>query len=616
MAINRISVTGGIIGSPSTVTVVFSPGLQSYYSLTLTWECDTESGSIGTIQVPSNGGSKSLTYTFPLSLASQNVTGTTVPVSIVAKNGQSVVYTYTYSFAIPASVKPSVYWQTVEDAMGHKETFGGYIQGVSKLNVAISVDLAYGSAIQSKTITFDGRTYTNAEFTTPVIQNSGTLPMTARVTDGRGRTGTNTVDLTVLPYSPPVITKLAVHRCNADGTENISGSYAKVTYSYKISSLPHPSGGGDTVTFDGNTDGKVVVDGLFVKVSEAVPTMADFANGAIVTRNGLDNTWTPEMIGNAFETERDCLYEVNEFIYIIGSAGMCNGWYFPEPGVYFNTDENIERLTINSYTGFGIGQNAKSAVLKYKKQIDSNYTSVTLASAYSVTDGTYIFAADDGASYEVVLSVADTFSTNTRAVPVSTANVQMHWNADGTGIAFGKICERSDAVEFGRPMYDKFGALIGNGLAAYNGGGDSGIDPDTTLEELCLTSHSHGPKGLGTFYYILTVFYNTKSVTAARAQFAFPYKMNGSTYHRYFADGAWSPWQSQALEAYPVGSYYIANHTTSPASLFGGTWHRVEGRIMYGCASSGTVGATGNYTTGSGSTSLPYVNVALWRRTA
>lgn len=498
MAVRSLSISGSrILGEQITVNV----GRDTTNSGTcvISWTCGTETGLIGTIApILDKETTKSFTYTFPVSLASQNVTGRNVSIHIKASDGKATINN-AYSFSIPETVKPDVYWKTVEDVAGYKDTFGAYIQGMSKLNVEISVDLAYGSSIQSKTITFDGRTYTNAEFETPIIQNSGTLRLIARVTDGRGRTGTNIVNLTVLPYSPPVITKLAVHRCNADGTENIIGSYAKVTYGCEISSLS--------------------------------------------------------------------------------------------------------------------SQNAKNIVLKYKKRTAANYTSVALASAYSVTDGTYIFAADDGSSYDVMLSVADAFNETTKVVPVSTADVQMHPNADGTGIAFGKICERSNAIEFGRPMYDKFGALIGNGIAAYTGGGDSGIDPDTTLEGLCLTSHSNGPKGLGTFYYILTVFYNTKSVTAARAQFAFPYKMNGSTYHRYFADGAWSPWQSQALEAYPVGSYYIANNTTSPAALFGGTWQRVEGRFIYGCASSGTVGATGSYTAGSGSSTLPYVNVALWRRT-
>lgn len=69
-------------------------------------------------------------------------------------------------------------------------------------------------------------------------------------------------------------------------------------------------------------------------------------------------------------------------------------------------------------------------------------------------------------------------------------------------------------------------------------------------------------------------------------------------------------------EIYPVGSVCIRYDTTSPATLYGGTWQRIEGRMLFGCASSGTVGATGTHTTGSGSSSLPYVNVAIWRRTA
>lgn len=167
-------------------------------------------------------------------------------------------------------------------------------------------------------------------------------------------------------------------------------------------------------------------------------------------------------------------------------------------------------------------------------------------------------------------------------------------------------------------MYDKFGALIGGGLAAYTGGGDSGINPNTTLEELCLTSHTNAPQGLGTFYYIHTTFYNTKSATATRAQVAVPYKKNGSMYHRYFESGAWSAWARYltADEMYPVGSVCIRYDTTSPATLYGGTWQRIEGRFLFGCATSGTVGATGSHTTGEGDSSLPYVNVAVWRRTA
>lgn len=172
--------------------------------------------------------------------------------------------------------------------------------------------------------------------------------------------------------------------------------------------------------------------------------------------------------------------------------------------------------------------------------------------------------------------------------------------------------------KFNVPVFDEYGTAFGNGLAAYTGGGDNGIDPNTTLEELCLTSHSHGPQGLGTFYYIHTAFYNAKSATAARMQVAIPYNKTGSIYHRYYASGAWSSWSRYltADEMYPVGSVCIRYDTTSPATLYGGTWQRIEGRMLFGCATSGTVGQTGTHTTGSGSSSLPYVNVAIWRRTA
>lgn len=172
--------------------------------------------------------------------------------------------------------------------------------------------------------------------------------------------------------------------------------------------------------------------------------------------------------------------------------------------------------------------------------------------------------------------------------------------------------------KFNVPVFDQFGTNVGNGLAAYSGGGASGIDPNTTLESLCLTSHSNAPQGLGTFYYIHTVFYNTKSATAARSQMAMPYNKSGSMYHRYYSGGAWSSWARYmtADETYPVGSVVIRYDSTSPATLYGGTWQRIEGRMLYGCASSGTIGATGTHTTGSGSSSLPYINVAIWRRTA
>lgn len=48
---------------------------------------------------------------------------------------------------------------------------------------------------------------------------------------------------------------------------------------------------------------------------------------------------------------------------------------------------------------------------------------------------------------------------------------------------------------------------------------------------------------------------------------------------------------------YPVGSVYLSWNSTSPASLFGGTWTRLSGGFIYGCVdSSGTGNGTGTST--------------------
>ena len=43
------------------------------------------------------------------------------------------------------------------------------------------------------------------------------------------------------------------------------------------------------------------------------------------------------------------------------------------------------------------------------------------------------------------------------------------------------------------------------------------------------------------------------------------------------------------LSSYPVGSIYQSVNTTSPASLFGGSWEKIENRFLYG---SGTYSVT------------------------
>ena len=54
-----------------------------------------------------------------------------------------------------------------------------------------------------------------------------------------------------------------------------------------------------------------------------------------------------------------------------------------------------------------------------------------------------------------------------------------------------------------------------------------------------------------------------------------------------------NPLHSAVLAAYPVGSIYMSVNATSPATLFGGTWERIQGRFLFAADNSHAAGSTG-----------------------
>lgn len=477
---STLSASDGTLGVAQTLSIT---RYDSGFTHSIRYDCGTAS-----VAVCTKVSDTSISFTPPLNLAKQNTTGATVQIkfTLYTFDGDTEIGTTTKTIncTIPASVKPSC-TIAVTDTEGYEARYGKPIKGLSKLKVTITPTLGQDAPIIAYTSTANGSRYNVAEYTTDVLKSSGAMEIYAAVTDSRNRSGTATVTKDVYDYNPPTISSLTVHRCDADGTENGEGEYVQVAFAATVSD--------------------------------------SFSNYA-----SYEMRWK-----KASDTE----YTNSVWHELEGTIGSVSGTFEP-------------------------------------------------------------FEADTGSAYDVVLVVYDDFTETQKSTSVSTAETIMHFRADGTGICFGGVSTMTNSYEFRKSMYDKFGALIGNGLAAYAGGGDAGIDPDTTLEGLCLTSHTNAPQGLGTFYFICTSFYNTKAENAARAQIAFPYKKTGAMYHRYYASGAWSAWEryitaSDILDmVYPVGSYYISHTNTSPASLFGGTWHRIEGRFLWAAPSTSTLGLT------------------------
>lgn len=234
---SALTVANGTLGTAQTLTITEK---ASSFKHKLKYTCGDASGWI-LGDGSSFSTANSVSWTPPLSLAQENTTGTSVSVTFTlytyTNDGTSVgSNSYTKTFSIPSSVKPSVSL-AVSDPMGYKDTYGAYVQGLSKLKIVATASGSQGSTIKSYKTEADGKTYTAATVETGAVAGTGTLTIKATVTDSRGRTATASTNVSVLAYEPPKITALSAYRSDADGNASSSGAYLAVKFSGEVTSL-------------------------------------------------------------------------------------------------------------------------------------------------------------------------------------------------------------------------------------------------------------------------------------------------------------------------------------------------------------------------------------------
>ena len=200
-----------------------------------------------------------LTWTPPTTLANQipnaaSGTGTLTLYTYDASGKQIGTVTAPFTAQLPTSMAPSISAVTAAEATaGLSAKFGAYVQGKSTLKVVTSAAGSYGSAVRSCTVSVDGKTYAGTDITTSVITGSGTLSITASVTDSRGRTASKSITISVQPYANPAITALSVWRCTADGAADDSGDYVGITYAYTIASVNSKNDASAKIEYKRNT---------------------------------------------------------------------------------------------------------------------------------------------------------------------------------------------------------------------------------------------------------------------------------------------------------------------------------------------------------------------------
>lgn len=452
-------------------------------------------------------------------------------------NGNTLIGTkYTgFTVTVPASVKPSCS-ATLEDVNRIDDLYGSPVVSLSKIKVTVSATPAYSSPIAAYSITIDGAKYNAATATTGLLQNEGDSVVKVTVTDKRGRTSDAwTYTMRVQGYAAPSISRLTVKRCNADGTENDQGAYVQVTFSAAI-------------------DGKG-------------------------------------------------------------------------------------------------GYNTAAYTLKYKNPSASSWTNIDmsdLANVYETTNKTVIFAADDSNSYDVELTVADRHNTAIRTTSASTAFSLMDWHPSGTALRFGGVSELEYTLQNDLSLRQ-----VGNSYAfqpeAFDG--DAGF---TLLATITLTTlNVNAPivfainkRGALCPMWVYIRFASSStttdpdlgSITYEGDNYgAFLVKMATSTWNLYVDNT--SGWSNPCLQSwyttenqkarlnvefsneqvpgtdpsvlgtyyratpakmqsildfiYPVGAIFWGYSHVSPASLFGGTWTRIENRFLWACDANGVIGAMG-----------------------
>lgn len=427
---------------------------------------------------------------------------------------------------------------TLSDPTGIYDIYDCYVQGLSKIQATIHETLAYGSVITSWSIEVDGKIYNSRSATTGFLTKTGTYNVKYGVKDGRGRTASKTVSITVKEYKKPIIEKLSAIRCDIEGSEvvdengipivvyhgkpNKRGGYVKVTFSARVTSLD----GSDGVPMNNAT-----YSIKFKKTSDTGWTTLN-ANNEV-------NKYSPDNLVNNFAPENET------FIF---EANTSNSYDI----IAYASD----RHNANDPTTRSTKAPTGSAIFSWR--------------GFKNSSG----IVEDGAGIG--------------RVPEKPNTLQVGWDAEFDSSVRGKVFglgtltlipDGSDLNDYVVPgvysvatdasagtMTNMPKATAGRLIISDSTGTEPSEDFVWEYKEQMFLPHDIGRGGV-------------PWVRQIRRQ-----KSSQWTYY---------PWHTYGLFAYPVGAIYIAYNHDDPATLFGGTWERIVNRFLWAADADGGMGVVG-----------------------
>ena len=202
-----LTVQGDTLGSPVTLTIP-----AKGRSLTLHYRCGSRRE---TIAVDNTEGI--FRWTPPLSLAQEYPGDNRIPVTLILEQYRKGILAASRQeqilLRLPGEISPQVLLR-YSDAMGDRQTYGGFVQGKSRLTLTAQAQGTFGAEIRKTELSCGGLTGWGNSLTFELPQ-AGEIPLTARVWDGRLRQAEASAKVQVLPYAPPEGEILTVSRGEA-----------------------------------------------------------------------------------------------------------------------------------------------------------------------------------------------------------------------------------------------------------------------------------------------------------------------------------------------------------------------------------------------------------------
>lgn len=244
--IANITVTLPLIPSASTITSVADVTLGNTCSVKWTpksasfryklkFAIGNWSHTTGAIHPNKNTEHTYSDYSIPIEVANQFETKTgTMTVTLYTYSDSNATaqigaaHAETFMVTVPENedTAPKVYM----DLSPSSSPFDGlYIQGKSKLIADLYFETKYGAELDSSSLTVDGTAYEDGYLT-----KAGTVSVKATVKDSRGHYGMAHDEITVIPYSKPIVqaadgeSNIVAARCDANGNIKDSGTYLKI----------------------------------------------------------------------------------------------------------------------------------------------------------------------------------------------------------------------------------------------------------------------------------------------------------------------------------------------------------------------------------------------------